>query len=233
MPNKEFGKYLRAARVSKNLTLSQIGKEVGLSHSYLSQIETGLKKAPSPEILKKLAEAIGVPYLEMMEKAGYLVDVYVEKRKSALLEVNLRASRNLETIKKELLVDRTFNHEVKDYLSERISRYRLTITPDNFLATMENMIEDFSKRIAEDIDNGDGFYSENENYFKTLDSLMIFTEEGRKQLTETIEKAKDKKDELLLILQREGLTYNGYLLSQEDRQHILDMLAWSFRNKTK
>jgi transcriptional regulator with XRE-family HTH domain len=70
--NKEFGQYLKKLRKIKGITLTELGELVGYSNPYLSQIETGKRGTPSPEILKKLSEPLGVSYEELMVKAGYL-----------------------------------------------------------------------------------------------------------------------------------------------------------------
>ena len=70
---RKFGVYLKKAREEMGLTLSQLGELTGYSNPYLSQIETGKrKKAPTPELLKKLAEALGnVTYADLLAVAGY------------------------------------------------------------------------------------------------------------------------------------------------------------------
>ena len=47
------------------------GKAV--SNAYLSQLENGKIKKPSPSVLHSLAEVYVVPYEALMEKAGYLL----------------------------------------------------------------------------------------------------------------------------------------------------------------
>ena len=44
-----------------------------VSNAYLSQLENGKIKKPSPNMLHSLAEVYAVPYEALMEKAGYLV----------------------------------------------------------------------------------------------------------------------------------------------------------------
>lgn len=70
----EFGSYLKSLRKKKGLTLTELGDLIGYSNPYLSQIENGKKGIPSPDILKKLAEPLGVSYAELMRKAGYFDD---------------------------------------------------------------------------------------------------------------------------------------------------------------
>lgn len=74
MDAKEFGSYLRQLRNKKNLTLTELGDLIGYSNPYLSQIETGKKGIPSPDILKKLSVSLEVDYGTLMYKAGYLDD---------------------------------------------------------------------------------------------------------------------------------------------------------------
>jgi transcriptional regulator with XRE-family HTH domain len=47
------------------------GKAV--SNAYLSQLENGKIKKPSPNVLHSLAEVYVVPYEALMERAGYLL----------------------------------------------------------------------------------------------------------------------------------------------------------------
>ena len=47
------------------------GKAV--SNAYLSQLENGRIKKPSPNVLHSLAKVYAVPYEALMEKAGYLL----------------------------------------------------------------------------------------------------------------------------------------------------------------
>lgn len=68
---EDFGEYLRELRKEKGLTLTQLSEISGVSHPYISQIEND-KFKPSPDILKKLAGPLGVPYTELLHKAGIL-----------------------------------------------------------------------------------------------------------------------------------------------------------------
>ena len=44
-----------------------------VSNAYLSQLEKGKIRKPSPHVLHRLAEVYAVPYEALMEKAGYLL----------------------------------------------------------------------------------------------------------------------------------------------------------------
>jgi transcriptional regulator with XRE-family HTH domain len=75
----EFGTYLKKCRKSKKLTIRQLDLYSGVSHSYISQLESGKRGIPSPEILKKFSKPLGIDYVELMEKAGYLEEVKLLK----------------------------------------------------------------------------------------------------------------------------------------------------------
>lgn len=69
----DYGKYFKGLRESKNLTLRDVEKKTDISNAYLSQLETGKVKQPSPVNLYKLAEIYEVPYELLMEKVGFPV----------------------------------------------------------------------------------------------------------------------------------------------------------------
>jgi transcriptional regulator with XRE-family HTH domain len=66
-----YGEYFKALREAKNLTLRDVEKKAEVSNAYLSQLESGKVKQPSPLTLYKLAEVYQVSYELLMEKVGY------------------------------------------------------------------------------------------------------------------------------------------------------------------
>ncbi|MBP3953624.1 helix-turn-helix domain-containing protein [Bacillus suaedae] len=79
MNAQEFGSYLKGLRKRQGLTLKKLEELTGYSNSYLSQIETGKKGIPSPEILKKLESPLGEKYSQLMFRAGYFEWMYDEE----------------------------------------------------------------------------------------------------------------------------------------------------------
>lgn len=71
----DFGEYLRKLREAQKLSLREMAAKTGVSVSYITQIENGKRKAPGPEVLKKLAPAYNVPVRELLKAAGYLDDI--------------------------------------------------------------------------------------------------------------------------------------------------------------
>lgn len=65
----EFGQYLKRLRLDQKLSLRQVEKEVGISNSYLYQIERGERNAPKLEVLRKLATLYKVSFASLMAAA--------------------------------------------------------------------------------------------------------------------------------------------------------------------
>ena len=73
-PN-ELGAVLADLRTAKGFSLREVEEatDKAVSNAYLSQLENGKIKKPSPNVLHSLAEVYAVPYEALMEKAGYLL----------------------------------------------------------------------------------------------------------------------------------------------------------------
>jgi HTH-type transcriptional regulator, competence development regulator len=71
--SSELGSLLADLRVAKGLSLRQVEEatERSVSNAYLSQLEKGKIRQPSPNVLNSLALVYSVPYEVLMEKAGY------------------------------------------------------------------------------------------------------------------------------------------------------------------
>jgi transcriptional regulator with XRE-family HTH domain len=70
--NETLGGRLRQLRTDKGLGVREAAGKAGITHGYLSQIESGKIREPAPQILQKLAEAYDEPFVLLMEWAGYL-----------------------------------------------------------------------------------------------------------------------------------------------------------------
>lgn len=69
----DYGNFLKAARQAKGFTLREVENLTGISNAYLSQLESGKVKQPSPINLNKLSKVYEIPYEVLMEKVGYPV----------------------------------------------------------------------------------------------------------------------------------------------------------------
>lgn len=69
-PKYPVGEVIKEARKAKKLTQKDLGKLAGVNPVSLSRIETGLVY-PVKSTLQKISPHIGVPYPELLIKAGY------------------------------------------------------------------------------------------------------------------------------------------------------------------
>lgn len=99
-----LGSDLRTAREVKNLSLRDMEEKTGISNSYLSQLENDKVKEPSPNVLHDISDAYGIPYVDLMEKAGYIVP---KRDKTAVDGITLSMLRGL---------DKDDIEEVKNYV---------------------------------------------------------------------------------------------------------------------
>ena len=95
----ELGGLLADLRAARRLSLRQVEEatDQAVSNAYLSQLETGKIRRPSPHVFNRLAAVYAVPYEMLMEKAGYLPPA--ETRSSAFAIDDLTAEEEEELLK--------------------------------------------------------------------------------------------------------------------------------------
>jgi len=71
--SKELGAQMRTVRQLKGLSLKSVAERADISVAYLQKLEGGEVRQPSPNVLFRLGEALGVSYSTLMELAGYVV----------------------------------------------------------------------------------------------------------------------------------------------------------------
>jgi transcriptional regulator with XRE-family HTH domain len=69
---KELGEELKTARKKTGASLDRIAKAAKISGAYLHKLEGGVVDNPSPRVLARIASALEIPYLRLMQLAGYL-----------------------------------------------------------------------------------------------------------------------------------------------------------------
>lgn len=62
-----FGEYIHKVRKTQGYTLSQFADRVGISKSYLSNIERELKLNPSIQVMEKIAVALDMDLNELLQ----------------------------------------------------------------------------------------------------------------------------------------------------------------------
>lgn len=120
MQGNTFGRYLRALRKAKGLTQVELGEAIGYSEPYLSQIETG-SKIPSTELLRAVSNEMGVTYIGMMIKAGYVTEeeVLTFRREHGINDIESEV--NFESIARKWVGD---VEKEREKLREKNSRLR-------------------------------------------------------------------------------------------------------------
>ncbi len=72
-PQISLGGLLKQARELLGLSVRGAAEKADISSTYLSQLEAGATKEPSPRVLHRLARVYEVSYAELMRAAGYVV----------------------------------------------------------------------------------------------------------------------------------------------------------------
>jgi transcriptional regulator with XRE-family HTH domain len=58
---------IQQKREAKGMTQRDLAAKAKVTQGYVAQLEIGMKKNPSLEILKRIAKALGVPVTELLE----------------------------------------------------------------------------------------------------------------------------------------------------------------------
>nr|WP_309101815.1 helix-turn-helix transcriptional regulator [Fredinandcohnia onubensis] len=125
-----IGEFLRKKRKEKKFTLKQLANEIGLSQTYLSQIELGDRNASS-DILEKLSQKLDVPYIELMEIAGYWSKKDIEE-----YLFNLRIKYDYDNLLFSLAIKASEFVEIGDALN--IEGDKITYTEEELAEFLSN-----------------------------------------------------------------------------------------------
>ena len=81
----KFGEYVKSKRIKRNITQTKAAIMFGISLSYLSGIERGLRPAPADDVVDKIADV-----LELSRKERYrLYDLAAESKQPPALADDL------------------------------------------------------------------------------------------------------------------------------------------------
>lgn len=149
-----LGELFREIRLSKNWSIRQAAKNMGISYSYLSILEkgtdprTGKDSNPKPEMLKIISKTYNYPYEELMKAAGYLNDdnIYSRKFDPVVFSDNLKLimdGMSIEEFSKDIYEKTGYqikSSQIKSYLSGDIKPFPGTI---NILSKYAHVSKDF------------------------------------------------------------------------------------------
>lgn len=92
---KPFGEVLREKRMAKGISLRKFADQVGVSPTYLSQVEQGNIDPPTAERVRKMAEILGENPDELIALAGRVPEdlpKIIQKRPTQMPELLREAS---------------------------------------------------------------------------------------------------------------------------------------------
>lgn len=112
----KLGSLLRLTREMRNMSVRRTAEKVGISSTYLGQLEADAVKEPSPHILHRFAELFGVSYADLMRAAGYVLP------RGDDLEAESTASRH--PLDAALHTDAPLSEAEREALSEYLAWYR-------------------------------------------------------------------------------------------------------------
>lgn len=69
-----FGEYLRRLRERVGISQETLAEEAEISSAYISQIESGRRNPPTPDVLRRMSAPLGVPYIVLLRQADHVRD---------------------------------------------------------------------------------------------------------------------------------------------------------------
>lgn len=60
-----FGRNVRRVRIARAMSIEALANEVGLSYSYVGEIERG-RRNPTLSVVERVADALGVPPVDLV-----------------------------------------------------------------------------------------------------------------------------------------------------------------------
>ena len=86
--------YIKEKRANRGFSLRKLADLSDVSHTEIKRIEDGLRKQPSPAVLRTIAVALGVSYEEIMEVAGYVLPVRAKSTQTS----RIKGSEDLSSV---------------------------------------------------------------------------------------------------------------------------------------
>lgn len=68
----ELGAYIKEKREFRDFSIRKLAELADISHTEIKRIEDGVRKQPSPQVLRAIASALNVSYEDIMTAAGYI-----------------------------------------------------------------------------------------------------------------------------------------------------------------
>lgn len=127
------GKVIRTRREELGYTQKKTAEMTGVSNTEISKIENGERENPNPIILKKIAKALNIDYMQLLVESQYIDPNFLEKDFINISNLN---EEDRETIRK-LTEEAAFNKNFYPSEYERISKIIITHTVKEILKLLE------------------------------------------------------------------------------------------------
>ncbi len=128
----ELGEQLRDARTKRGLSLEAASRKAKISQGYLHKLEAGRVQSPSPRVLQRLSEVLGVSYRRLLQLADYLMPDKEGSQEAGAIEedeamtrtdaqppTNRELARLLEAVLRELTEVRRGQKELAQALARK------------------------------------------------------------------------------------------------------------------
>ena len=83
MTSTELAQALSSARRTRGRSLRSVADGAEISPTYLQKLERGEVGDPSPHVLHRLSEELGLDYADLMRRAGYFIPTSGRKTTAA------------------------------------------------------------------------------------------------------------------------------------------------------
>ena len=147
MVEKNIGEVITEAREKANLSQRQLAKLANINNSELSKIESGVRKEPSPKILRKISNVLDVKYSDLMYMIGlgievsplnpFIKDYYSKLKGDELNEAEVNVLGNKQNLEKlvlsceEKLNDKSIIESERELLQNTIEDTKYQINTQN------------------------------------------------------------------------------------------------------
>ena len=147
MLEKNIGEVITEAREKANLSQRQLAKLANINNSELSKIESGVRKEPSPKILRKISNVLDVNYSDLMYMIGlgievsplnpFIKDYYSKLKGEELNEAEVNVLWNKQNLEKlvlsceEKLNDKSIIESERELLQNTIEDTKYQINTQN------------------------------------------------------------------------------------------------------
>ena len=147
MVEENIGEVITEAREKANLSQRQLAKLANINNSELSKIESGVRKEPSPKILRKISNVLDVNYSDLMYMIGlgievsplnpFIKDYYSKLKGDELNEAEVNVLGNKQNLEKlvlsceEKLNDKSIIESERELLQNTIEDTKYQINTQN------------------------------------------------------------------------------------------------------